>query len=116
MITINHVLSNDADSRIMSDILKYFRRYASSRFSYAITKEPVNALIRHYHRPNLENMLIAPCVVTVHHDLKETDEWLLFEKFENQYRQANMVVCLNHSQKKFLADVGINHTIVIPWL
>lgn len=112
-ITINHVMSNDVQSRIFEDIFGYFTRY-SQRFSHLVSTQSAHgAMIRHYHRPNLEHDLINPAVVTVHHDLAETDEWLHFSKYERQYRQADMVICLNRTQQETLAKVGINNTIVI---
>lgn len=71
-------------------------------------------MIRHYHRPNLESDLLAPAVVTVHHDLTETDEWLHFSKYERQYRQADMIICLNRTQQEILGKAGITQTTVIP--
>jgi len=113
-ITVNHVMSNDVKSQIFTDILGYFDRY-SVQFAYQASAKPIaGALVRHYHRPNLESKLINPAIVTVHHDLAETDDWLHFSKYEAQYRQADKVICLNQSQQRQLADAGIHHTCVIP--
>lgn len=114
-ITINHVLSHDVHSGIFNDIIGYFDLYGSEKFNYMSSTRPEGgALIRHYHRPNLESSLINPCILTVHHDLFDTDESLEFEKFEKQYRQADHIVCLNTIQKQILADRGIHHTSVVP--
>jgi glycosyltransferase involved in cell wall biosynthesis len=113
-ITINHVMSNEVQSKIFDDILGYFSRY-STRFLHHVSERPaLGAMIRHYHRPNLESDLLTPAIVTVHHDLAETDEWLHFSKYERQYRQADMIICLNRTQQESLAKVGITKTVVIP--
>ncbi len=113
-ITVNHVMSNDVKSKIFDDILGYFKAY-SNGYDYQISERPISgALIRHYHRPNLESEIISPAVVTVHHDLAESDPWLNFSSYERQYRQADVIVCLNHTQQEMLAKVGIFKTVVIP--
>jgi len=113
-VTINHVMSNDVKSKIFEDILGYFKIY-SNRCSYHVTERPAHgAMIRHYHRPNLETDLIKPAVVTVHHDLAETDEWLHFSKYEPLYRQADLIICLNKTQEHYLSNIGIENTVVIP--
>lgn len=114
-ITINHVFSNDVQSKIFDDLLGYHQRFASGRFDFMKSVSPVHgAWLRHYHRPNVERSLLRPCVVTVHHDLAETDEWLDFAKFEESYRQADTIICLNSLQQRFLADRGFDNTIRIP--
>lgn len=114
-VSINHVFSNGVESKIFDDFFDYFSRLGSHKFSYLKSVSPINgALIRHYHRPNLEKYLINPCVVTVHHDLGEWDEWLQFDKFESQYKQADLIVCLNSSQKNFLEKRGIKNVELIP--
>ena len=113
-LTINHVFSNEVHSQIFYDLMRYFQEYGQ-RFDHAISVRPIpGALIRHYHRPNFESSLVRPAVVTVHHDLGETDEALKFENFEAQYRQADLIICLNFAQQDFLRSVGIDNTVVIP--
>ena len=113
-VTINHVFSNDVPSQIFDDLMRRFEG-AGHRFTHLKSVQPLaGALVRHYHRPNLESRLIRPAVVTVHHDLSETDEWLQFRKFERQYREADLIICLNTSQIEFLKAEGIPHTTLIP--
>ncbi|MGD9685930.1 MAG: glycosyltransferase [Desulfobacter sp.] len=116
MISINHVMSNDVSSGIFNDFLGYFKKIGLTQgFRHIDSIRPLDGvLIRHYHRPNLEANLINPCVVTVHHDLSETDEWLVFSNYEKQYRQADALVCLCYQQKKFLEGRGFTNVIVIP--
>ncbi len=73
-----------------------------------------HADVHHYHRPHLESELTQRSVCTVHHDLRDPDPWLRLEKFLPRYREARLVVCLNHGQKRFLRDRGISQTVVIP--
>jgi glycosyltransferase involved in cell wall biosynthesis len=113
-ITINHVFSNDVHSLIFEDLLAYFREYGQQFIHTSSIKPLCGALIRHYHRPNVESSLVCPAVVTVHHDLRETDDWLHFKNYESQYRQANLIICLNSSQQAYLHASGIDHTVVIP--
>lgn len=110
---VNFVMSRDLGSKIFSDI---FRRFAQdNRLSLAISEEPLpNADVYHYHRPQLEKELVSPSVVTVHHDLEDTDPSVAFELFEPRYRQAKRVICLNTGQAQFLAARGIHNTSVIP--
>jgi glycosyltransferase involved in cell wall biosynthesis len=113
-LLINHVMSSSQDSKIFKDILGYFSAFSPPEFSHLSSETPLGgALIRHYHRPQLESRLIAPCVVTVHHDLADTDAWLDLQKFLPRYREASMVVCLNQTQQALLAAHGIEHTVVI---
>lgn len=113
-LTINHVFSNDVHSQIFDDLMAYFHEY-STHFIHTPSVKPLSgALIRHYHRPNLESSLVRPAVVTVHHDLRETDDWLRFKNYEEQYRQADLIICLNTAQQAYLQELGIDHTVVIP--
>jgi len=114
-ITINHVMSTEQKSRIFDDILGYFTTHSHNDIQHHESVKPLEgALIRHYHRPQVEKTLIAPCVVTVHHDLEESDDWLSIEKFLPRYREANVIICLNSLQKDILASHGIYNTVVIP--
>lgn len=114
-IVINHVTSNAVYSGIFEDIFGYFSRYSASFAQQVVSERPVaGADIRHYHRPHLEQKLINPCVVTVHHDLKDPDSWLSTGKFIDRYKEADLVICLNSLQQKQLEACGITHTCVIP--
>ncbi len=108
-------MSIDGDSKIFTDILNYFKLSSSGKFNYISSVKPLNgSLLRHYHRPNLETQIVNPSIVTVHHDLEDSDQSLDFAKFVKQYKQTNLIVCLNTKQQKFLASQGINNTVVIP--
>lgn len=114
-IVVNHVTSNSVHSAIFEDIFGYFARYAPSDIPQIVSEKPMHgAHIRHYHRPHLEKKLINPCVVTVHHDLKDPDDWLSLTAFTDRYKEAETVICLNSLQQRQLADLGIYHTVVIP--
>jgi len=108
-------MSTEQKSKIFDDILSYFTKHSHSDIQHTESVKPLEgALIRHYHRPQVEKSLIAPCVVTVHHDLEESDSWLSIEKFLPRYKEANVVICLNTIQKEILASHGIENTVVIP--
>lgn len=112
---VNHVMSNDVNSGIFNDIMRYFTVYSSDDVEIVVSNKPVsNADVYHYHRPHLEEKLKSPSVCTVHHDLNETDNWLDYNKFDPVYRAATRVICLNTEQKKFLSARNIKNTIVIP--
>ncbi|MGL4562150.1 MAG: glycosyltransferase [Brevinema sp.] len=114
-ITINHVMSTDQKSKIFDDILDYFKEYSHHNMQHIETVKPEEgALIRHYHRPQVEKSLISPCLVTVHHDLNETDEWLSIERFLPRYKEADIIVCLNTIQKEILKSHEVYNTVVIP--
>lgn len=114
-IIVNHVTSNNVHSGIFEDIFSYFSRYTDGLAEQIVSEKPmVGAHIRHYHRPHLEEKLINPCVVTVHHDLDDPDGWLSINAFLDRYREANMVICLNTIQQRKLAEFGIYHTCVVP--
>lgn len=114
-ILVNHVMSTDQKSKIFDDILSYFIKHSAEDIVHQSSVKPLEgALIRHYHRPQVEKRLITPCVVTVHHDLEESDDWLAIEKFLPRYREANIIICLNTIQKIILASHGLENTVVIP--
>jgi glycosyltransferase involved in cell wall biosynthesis len=114
-ITINHVLSNNVYSGIFEDIFAYFSRYTEQYATHVTSDKPIiGAHVRHYHRPHLEERLIKPCVVTVHHDLSDPDGWLPLQVFIDRYKEADVVICLNTLQQKKLAECGIFNTVVAP--
>lgn len=114
-IIVNHVTSNTVHSGIFEDIFAYYSRYTASYASHIPSEKPIiGAHIRHYHRPHLEEKLIKPCVVTVHHDLNDPDSWLSLNAFIDRYKEADMVVCLNTLQQKKLAECGVFNTCVVP--
>ncbi|KPG98572.1 hypothetical protein AEQ67_14670 [Pseudomonas sp. RIT-PI-q] len=114
-IIVNHVTSNNVHSGIFEDIFSYFSRYTEQYATHIPSEKPiVGAHIRHYHRPHLEERLIGPCVVTVHHDLNDPDSWLSLDAFIDRYKEADLVICLNTFQQKKLAECGIFNTCVIP--
>lgn len=113
---INFVMSNTVSSGIFNAIIGYFKKYLPGNTELFITQYPVkNADIYHYHRPNLETELLPNSVVTVHHDLEDTDPWFSASEFIDKYHQADRIVCLNTLQKNFLSQTeSLENTIVIP--
>ncbi|WP_286535614.1 glycosyltransferase family 4 protein [Variovorax sp. J31P179] len=108
-------MSNTVESGIFSDIIGYFSTYLPSAVENVASVQPLSgAILRHYHRPNLEKNLVRPCVATVHHDLEDDDPSLDVNNFLDRYREADNIICLNTLQQRFLARVGITNTIVIP--
>ncbi|SCB22151.1 glycosyltransferase [Cupriavidus alkaliphilus] len=108
-------MSNSVASGIFTDILGYYKSFSPAEMMQVASESPLPGhFLRHYHRPNLEKELIAPCIVTVHHDLEDDDTSLAVDKFLDRYREATRVHCLNTLQQKYLADRGITNTIVIP--
>ncbi|MCR9214306.1 MAG: glycosyltransferase family 4 protein [Proteobacteria bacterium] len=105
---VNHVMSNSVESRIFNDILSYFKFYGDSTMRQLQTERPIDsAKVYHYHRPNLEKELLQPAIVTVHHDIDDTDRAFKIEKYIDQYRQAQKIICLNSSQKGRLQELGV---------
>lgn len=114
-LIVNHVMSNDVKSKIFDDFLEYFTTLSPPHFSHIVSKEPIeDANVYHYHRPNLEKQIRSNSIVTVHHDLEDSDEWLHFSKFSSQYRQADVIVCLNSDQQNWLNSRGFTQTKVVP--
>ncbi|WP_237886686.1 glycosyltransferase family 4 protein [Pseudomonas sp. PGPR40] len=114
-IIVNHVTSNNVRSGIFEDIFSYFSRYTEQYAKHIPSEKPIlGAHVRHYHRPHLEEHLINPCVVTVHHDLSDPDGWLSLQAFIDRYKEADLIICLNTLQQKKLAEHEIHNTCVIP--
>ncbi|WP_169567970.1 glycosyltransferase [Sneathiella limimaris] len=112
---LNIVNSVHMESRIFSDIARWFNRYRPDSWRVA---ESVNRMsltdIYLFNRPHLERRLPRNSVVTVHHDFKDPLHWLDFERFRKRYEEAEAIVCLNKSQKGFLAEKGFKNCIIIP--
>ena len=114
MKIINHVMSKDIHSNILTSFINYLSK-SDSNDQHITSVEPIeNADIYHYHRPQLEKKLRPNSVVTVHHDLMESDPWLSLPKFLNVYQDAEAIVCLNSIQKNILAEYKITNTYTIP--
>lgn len=112
---INFVISKDLNSGILRDIYQRYTDYPSKELSIIISEKPIEqADIYHYHRPHLETKLVKPAVVTVHHDPENICPWLKPAKFEDRYREADIVVCLNSLQVEYYKNRGIEHTCIIP--
>lgn len=112
---VNHVMSNNVRSGIFESILGYFKKYSYENIVNIVTESPIEeADVYHFHRANLEDQLPSRSVVTVHHDLKDTDAWLDINKFLPKYKMSEKVICLNSLQKKQLEEFGVTNTIVIP--
>jgi glycosyltransferase involved in cell wall biosynthesis len=114
-LRVNHVMSNELKSGIFDDFIGYLREYSNELISHQVSQEPVaDADVFHFHRPHLESRLPPRSVVTVHHDLNESDPWLDFLRFATPYKDAARIVCLNTSQQKWLAERGYDRLEVIP--
>jgi glycosyltransferase involved in cell wall biosynthesis len=113
---INFVMSNTVYSGIFNDIIKQFKRYLSKKHELFVTQYPIdNVDIYHYHRPNLETELLPNSVVTVHHDLEDTDPWFDATTFLSKYYQADKIICLNKKQQYLLEKISnITNTVLIP--
>lgn len=112
---INFVMSNNVQSGIFNSIIGYFKKYLPVEHEFYVSEFPIeNADIYHYHRPNLEQSLKLNSVVTVHHDLEDTDPWFDASTYIERYREANLIICLNTIQEKLLHSYGLQNTIVIP--
>lgn len=113
---INFVMSNEVYSGIFDAIINYFREYLPQDCELYVTKYPLDNMdIYHYHRPNLEKNLRENSVVTIHHDLEDTDPWFQANEFIDKYHQADKIICLNSLQKKYLLEKEeLNNTVIIP--
>jgi len=113
---INFVMSSKVESKIFNAIINYFNKYLPKDKELYVSQYPLkNMDIYHYHRPNLEKELLSNSVVTVHHDLEDNDVWFHVERYIDRYKEANLVICLNHTQKEILkTKYGITNTIIIP--
>lgn len=108
-------MSNNVKSGIFDAINNYLLQECPSDIQLSITSEPLdNADIYHYHRPNLEKELKQNSIVTVHHDLEDTDSWFNIDDYLNRYKEAKTIVCLNSTQRKKLYNLGFNNTEIIP--
>lgn len=113
---INFVMSNNVSSGIFNAIIKYFKKYLPEDDELYITEHPLSNMdIYHYHRPNLEKRLFENSVVTVHHDLEDTDPWFDASEFIDKYHQADQIICLNSLQQEFLdKEEELRNTVIIP--
>lgn len=108
-------MSADLGSGIFKDLMGYSKKFAPSDVEVITSNKPEKGCdVYHYHRPQLERDLEENSIVTVHHDLNDNDKWHHFKNFEQQYKQAKKIICLNNSQVDFLSKHGIDNTIVIP--
>ncbi|MEO3990177.1 glycosyltransferase [Pseudocitrobacter cyperus] len=114
-ILVNHVMSSSVKSGIFTDLLDYYRLFCDEDIRVIDSETPIhNADLYHYHRAHLEKKLRKKSIVTVHHDLNDTDEWLQYEKFHERYAEAKLVLCLNKTQQDFLHLKGIKQTRLVP--
>lgn len=113
---IDHVLSTKLlRSAIFDDITRRVADAAPEGIRVTRSTRPdKTARVHHYHRPNLERRLLPRSVVTVHHDLRESEAWLNVKSFLRRYREAHAVHCLNNTQAAYLHAQGIAATEVIP--
>lgn len=119
MKIINYVIGKDNKSKIFFDIFTRFSNFLSlehtEEYYLIVSEKPEdNADIYHYHRPQFNGITHFPAVVTVHHDLCDTDLSLSEDVFLNEYRKADLVICLNTNQQNYLNHHGITNNTVIP--
>ncbi|WP_210165741.1 glycosyltransferase family 4 protein [Rhizobium sp. YS-1r] len=108
-------MSSDLKSGIFSDFLGYLAENGGDDISHITTIAPLpDADVYHFHRPQLEDRLPANSVVTVHHDLAESDPWLDFSRFSQPYKDAGRIVCLNSQQYRWLTMRGYERLEIIP--
>ncbi|EOX0912307.1 glycosyltransferase family 4 protein, partial [Escherichia coli] len=106
---------SDIVSGIFTDLLSYYKRYCDRDISIVESSNAIdNADVYHYHRPHLESRLKENSVVTIHHDLYDTDPWLDYDKFHPRYMEAKKILCLNSSQQNYLNNKGLMNTEIIP--
>lgn len=110
---VNFVISDDKASKIFTDI---FRRFIDSELvEVVISEDPRDGCdVYHYHRAQLADEIRRNSVITVHHDIDDTDRSIAIEKFLPRFRKARHIVCLNSLQVERLRDYGVNNTLVIP--
>ncbi|WP_298397414.1 glycosyltransferase [uncultured Azonexus sp.] len=114
-IIVNHVMSQEVRSGIFESIISYFKKFSPGNITHVQSKDPIDeADIWHYHRPHLERRLKANSVVTVHHDLMDSDGWLNYESFHPRYSEAKKIICLNSLQKNYLQKQGLLETVIVP--
>jgi len=113
---INFVMSNNVASGIFNAIIGNFKRYMKDDNELFVTEHPLpNMDVYHYHRPNLEASLMKNSVVTVHHDLEDTDPWFDSSTFVEKYHEASSIICLNKKQSNFLLlEEELDNTVIIP--
>ncbi|MBS0882847.1 glycosyltransferase family 4 protein [Pantoea sp. JGM49] len=108
-------MSSDVHSGIFTDLLEYYRNFCDEDIQIIDSVNPIeDADIYHYHRPHLEENLKNNSVVTVHHDINDTDDWLNYDKFHDRYNEAKLILCLNKTQESILSRHGLKHTRIIP--
>jgi len=110
---INFVMSSYVESKIFSDIFNYFQKFSQLKCIRTLHSLD-SANVYYYFRPHLEKKLKENSIVTVHHDLLESDCNLDITIFLERYREAKVVICLNSVQENILHDYGVYHTIIIP--
>ena len=114
-IVVNHVMSSGVQSSIFTDLIKHFKKYSPNDVAHVVSERRTeNASVYHYHRPNLEKIIAPNSIVTVHHDLEDSDPSLEFSAFSHAYRAASKVVCLCSTQKKWLSARGYSNVAIIP--
>tara|TARA_Y100001978_G_scaffold201186_1_gene218966 strand:+ start:165 stop:1106 length:942 start_codon:yes stop_codon:yes gene_type:complete len=109
-------MSNDVVSGIFDSLINVFKEYLPQEMELYVSKYPIDGCnIYHYHRPNLEKELLENSVVTIHHDLEDTDHWFDSSNFIDRYHEANHIICLNKLQQEILqSENNISNTVVIP--
>jgi len=114
-LLVNHVMSNELKSGIFNDFIGYLEEYQNDGTLHVTSTSPLpEADVYHFHRPHLEEGLPPKSIVTVHHDLMDSDPWLDFSRFSKPYKDAARIVCLNSLQHQWLAARGYEQLEIIP--
>ncbi|WP_214744219.1 glycosyltransferase [Exiguobacterium sp. s189] len=103
---INMVMGGGANSQIFEHMLKRFeKQLLENKMLMVVSNNPIyKADVYHYWRPNKVplNKMRHPALSTVHHDLERDSESLKLRHFIDSYRNSDMILTLNHSQKSLL--------------
>lgn len=112
---IEHVWSKDGTSEIFTAFYGYFTTFGVQAIHSSSADKAHKRLphFRLYHRPQLENTLIAPCAAIVHHDLNDPTSDIDIDHLIDRYRECQVVFCLNKTQARQLNARGIKQTCVI---
>lgn len=112
---LNFVISNGMQSKIFQAIFSYFKIFLPKAITLSISHRPKPGMdIYHYHRAHLEKGFQPRSVVTLHHDLNDTNPWLHRFKIETHLSAVGKIVCLNLSQIKYFESRGLRQIALIP--
>ena len=112
---VEHVWTQDRNSKIFEAIYRYFRDYSRyTQHSSSLDTHRPDANFRIYHRPHLETALTKPCACVIHHDLQDATSDFNLAKNLSVFAQSDLLFCLNNTQARQLKASGLNQCRVIP--